>query len=81
MGIAKCGHCGGMSTKMELISPSGATYKHGAICCSTCSAILGVTGYRDSSILIDKQAKQIEALDKKLSDLIWQIQNRARLGM
>lgn len=69
MSFAKCGHCGKSGTKIAELSPSGAEYKQIAICCLSCSAVLGVTGYYDTSSLIKKQTAQIAQLQNSVAEL------------
>lgn len=67
--IAKCGHCGGTGTKVAEIAPLGGAYKQTAICCSACSAILGVTGYFDTGALLKQQEAKINALTSALGSI------------
>lgn len=60
--MAKCGHCNHFGTKLEEISPSGGRYKMMAVCCSGCSAILGVTDYLNSGTLIKGVEKKVDTL-------------------
>jgi hypothetical protein len=69
IGFAKCGHCGGSGTKISEISPTGAAYKQNAICCTSCNAILGVTGYYDTGAMIKKQEAEIQKLKQTVDQL------------
>lgn len=60
--MAKCGHCNHIGTKLTEISPSGGRYKMMAVCCSSCSAILGVTDYFNSGTLIQSVEKKVDTL-------------------
>jgi hypothetical protein len=73
LSIAKCGHCGKSGTKVAEIEPSGASYKQIAICCSWCSAVLGVTGYYDTGTLLKKAEKEQLELSKRISQMERQI--------
>lgn len=79
----KCGHCGKSGTKIETIEPDGARYKQTAICCKWCNAILGVTGYLDTSTQIKalqdeqkKLAKQIDQIDYNVQQVVRALQRR-----
>lgn len=66
---AKCGHCGRSGTKIEMIEPRGSQYKQAAICCASCSSILGVTGYYDAGTMLKAQKNEIAALKQQLSQV------------
>ena len=67
--FAKCGHCGKPGTKVVVIEPSGGNFKQMAICCASCSAVLGVRGYYDSGSLIKKQETEIAKLQTAVAQL------------
>lgn len=69
LSFAKCGHCNQTGTKIAEISPSGGNYKQNAICCISCSAILGVVGYYDAGQLIKNQEAQINSMVRQVGDL------------
>jgi hypothetical protein len=70
--LAKCGHCGKPGTKVVQIEPSGGNYKQMAICCISCSAILGVRGFYDSGSMIKKQEAEIAKLQTAVAQLQYQ---------
>ncbi|MEM5500763.1 hypothetical protein WNY59_04080 [Ahrensia kielensis] len=70
---AKCGHCGKTGTKVQEISPVGAAYKQMAVCCQSCSAILGVTGYYDSGTLLKQAERERAELSQKVQRLEQQL--------
>lgn len=67
--MAKCGHCNHVGTKLSEISPSGGRYKMMAVCCSGCSAILGVTEYMNAGALIKGLDNKVEALGSEVGDI------------
>lgn len=67
--FAKCGHCDGTNTKIAEIEPTGAHFKQVAICCSSCNAILGTTGYYDTGSLIKAQEKEIASLKQQVAQI------------
>lgn len=71
--IAKCGHCGHTGTKTAEIEPQGAAYKQTAICCSSCSAILGVVGYYDTGTLLKKAETERAELKQRIASLEYAI--------
>ena len=77
--IAKCGHCGHTGTKLAQIEPATAAYKQTAICCSSCNAILGITGYYDTGTLLKKAEKEREAIKQQISRLEHTIQQIAHM--
>ena len=68
-GTAKCGHCGQIGTKIMQIEPNGAAYKQSAICCNSCNAILGVTGYYDTGPLLKKAEKERDELKQRIEGI------------
>lgn len=66
---AKCGHCNNSGTKLQEIAPSGAKFKKFAVCCSSCSAVLGVLDYFETSALLQAQDKKIQQLTNEVSEL------------
>lgn len=73
--VAKCGHCNGTSTRVAEISPTGAAYKQTAICCSSCNAILGVSGYYDTGQLLQNQKQELAKISQEISRLQQQVRN------
>lgn len=73
LGIAKCGHCGQTGTKIVEIEPNGARYKQSAICCTHCSAILGVGDYYNVGTLLKTAEKERVAMTKKIDQLQYQV--------
>jgi hypothetical protein len=79
--MAKCGHCNSTGTRLEEISPAGGQYKMMAICCSSCSAILGVTNYFNTGVIakgIEKTLTGIKSDLDKVSSTVRDIQNTLR---
>ncbi|MCX7559798.1 hypothetical protein OS190_09480 [Sulfitobacter sp. F26204] len=77
-GTTICGHCGKTGTKAQEISPSGANFKQVAICCSSCSAILGVTGFFDVGAVVKVQEKKIDAMTHQIGDLTRAVEDLQR---
>jgi len=82
-GAAVCGHCGKPGTKAVQIEPAGAAFKQTAICCSSCGAILGVTGYYDEGALLKKAeqanaslAQKVTNLEHQLNQILYVLQSR-----
>jgi hypothetical protein len=67
--LAKCGHCGGAFTKVVTLEPQGANYKQLAVCCSSCSSILGITEFYNTGVLVKNAEKEISALKAKVDRL------------
>lgn len=79
--MAKCGHCDHIGTRLEEISPAGGQYKMMAICCSSCSAILGVTNYLNTGVIAKGLEKSISGMKSdldKISTIVRDIQNTLR---
>lgn len=73
--MAKCGHCNNMGTRLEIIEPTTAAYKLGAVVCSSCSSILGVTEFQNNGALHAKADKKMDALKSQVSNLETQLRN------
>lgn len=67
--MAKCGHCNNTGTKLTEISPSGGRYKMMAVCCSSCSAILGVTDYFNAGVLLKGLEQKVDSIKSELDDV------------
>ena len=79
--MAKCGHCNSIGTRLEEISPAGGQYKMMAICCSSCGAILGVTNYFNSGVIVKGMEKTVDGMKlelDKVSTTVRDIQNTLR---
>jgi hypothetical protein len=68
--MAKCGHCNQIGTKLTEISPTGGTYKMMAICCISCSSILGVTDYFNSGVLLKNAEKERADMKTTLGQIL-----------
>ena len=71
--IAKCGHCGNSGTRLIVIEPAGGNYQQSATCCSSCNAILGISGYYDEAQLLMNAEAKVDALAQKVSDIEHQL--------
>lgn len=71
--VAKCGHCGKSGTKAIMIEPADARYKQTAICCASCNAILGVTGFYDEGQLLKDAEARANALAQKVNHIEHQL--------
>lgn len=78
-GIPKCGHCSGTRTSVKVIEPSGANYKKMAICCSSCNAILGATGYYDTGTLLKAAEKERAEMKRQISSLEYSVSQLVQL--
>lgn len=67
--FTKCGHCNGTVTKIAEIQPSGTDFKQIAICCSSCSSILGITDYFNVGNLVKMQEKEIASLKQQVTQI------------
>ena len=67
--VAKCGHCGNVGTRLEEISPAQSQYKMMAVCCGSCSAILGVTDYFNTGTLLKNAEKERGKVETKIDQI------------
>lgn len=68
-GSTKCGKCEGSSFKLQEIEMQGAAYKMMSAQCTSCQTPFGITEYFNTATLLNKQAKEIAALEHKIDSI------------
>jgi hypothetical protein len=64
-----CAKCGSHSFQLVENEPSGSNFKLMFIQCSSCGAPIGVQDYYNTGALLQKQQKQIEAIEANINNL------------
>lgn len=73
--ISKCPHCKGGSFETTRVEPHNSNVAMFFIQCMTCKAPVGVTEYYNAGTLLKNQEKKIEALERKIDNLDYNIQS------
>jgi predicted nucleic-acid-binding Zn-ribbon protein len=60
MATPKCPKCEGTRFEIKPIEVAGANYKHNAVICSSCGAILGIEEYYNIGARIQKLAAALK---------------------
>jgi len=59
MATSTCPKCSSTSFESKTLSPSGSNFKVVTVQCSSCGAVVGVTDYYNTALLLEKIAKKL----------------------
>ena len=72
---SKCPHCKSMNFELTRTEPNGSRVALYFVQCTSCKAPMGVTGYYDPGSMLKAQEQKIEALERKIDSMSYDIQS------
>ena len=78
MATSKCSSCGSYHFEMVENEPRGSNYKQMFIQCSSCGSVVGVTGFYNTSSLLDELEEKIDKLQHGINEAIYLLNNLQR---
>lgn len=76
MATSRCPKCESTRFEMATLEPKGARYKQSAIQCSSCGAVVGVTGFFDAGFLLKEQEAVLQRIDAVVTQIAGYLSRR-----
>ncbi len=78
-GVSTCAKCNGNLFQVVEQEPAGSNFKLMFVQCSACGTPVGVLDYFNIGSLLDDQKKQLKALDSRVSNIEYTLDQIVRL--